>query len=230
MHKNISSIQYNFLNLPTKITYSSGKSASYVYNGAGEKLRTSYKASASATAVPTDYCGNMIYEIKSTGNSLQRFRFNGKEFDRTHGLDWYDYGARHMTPDVGRFTTIDPMAEKYYNISPYAYCANNPVKYVDLHGDSILKQSGEPLGKHIQGNLGQTLYPNSGLKRSTNGNIQININGRGNINAQSIGIVHEFGHVILHLRRLPSGHRQSGVDSFVYGRASMMSKRLGYDY
>ena len=167
---------------------------------------------------------------ESTGNSLQRFRFNGKEFDRTHGLDWYDYGARHMTPDVGRFTTIDPMAEKYYNISPYAYCANNPVKYVDLHGDSILKQSGEPLGKHIQGNLGQTLYPNSGLKRSTNGNIQININGRGNINAQSIGIVHEFGHVILHLRRLPSGHRQSGVDSFVYGRASMMSKRLGYDY
>ena len=265
---------------------------------------------------------------ESTGGSTQRFMYNSKEFDRTHGLDWYDYGARHMSPDVGRFTTIDPMAENYYSISPYAYCANNPVKYVDLHGDSIcidegaimaiyngleegthvsmkfnngvldpasisevakntedfflrdlyeiatdkqmvelhtdvvntyvlngqqikeqwtipyelndydlnfeiqslLKQSGEPLGKHIQGNLGQTLYPNSGLKRSTNGNIQININGRGNINAQSIGIAHEFGHVILHLRRLPSGHRQSGVDSFVYGRASMMSKRLGYDY
>ena len=74
---------------------------------------------------------------ESTGNSLQRFRFNGKEFDRTHGLDWYDYGARHMTPDVGRFTTIDPMAEKYYNISPYAYCANNPLNAIDLNGDTI---------------------------------------------------------------------------------------------
>lgn len=74
---------------------------------------------------------------ESTGNTGQRYKYNGKEFDRTHGLDWYDYGARHMTPDAGRFTTIDPMAEKYYNISPYAYCANNPINYIDINGDSI---------------------------------------------------------------------------------------------
>ena len=193
LNKNISSIQYNFLNLPANITYSSGKSAAYIYDANGQKLRTSYKASASATAVPTDYCGNMIYENgvlkqvlvdggymtvtgtpfyfyylkdhlgsnrvvvspagtahqinhyypfgglfgESTGNTGQRYKYNGKEFDRTHGLDWYDYDARHMSPDVGRFTTIDPMAEKYYNISPYAYCANNPVNYIDLRGDSL---------------------------------------------------------------------------------------------
>lgn len=192
LNKNISSISYNLLNLPSNITYSSGKSAAYIYDATGKKLRTSYKASASATAVPTDYCGNMIYENgvlkqilvdggymtvtgtpfyfyylqdhlgsnrvvvspagtatqvnhyypfgglfgESTGNTVQRFRYNGKEFDRTHGIDWYDYGARHMSPDVGRFTTIDPLAEKYYNISPYAYCANNPVKNIDVHGDS----------------------------------------------------------------------------------------------
>ena len=78
---------------------------------------------------------------ESTGNSLQRFRFNGKEFDRTHGLDWYDYGARHMTPDVGRFTTIDPKAEKDYATSPYAYCGNNPLIRVDKDGkiwDTVL--------------------------------------------------------------------------------------------
>jgi len=62
LNKNILSIQYNFLNLPANITYSSGKSAAYIYDANGQKLRTSYKASASATAVPTDYCGNMIYE------------------------------------------------------------------------------------------------------------------------------------------------------------------------
>ena len=74
---------------------------------------------------------------ESTSGSTQRFKFNGKEFDRTHGVDWYDYGARHMSPDAGRFTTIDPMAEKYYNTSPYAYCANNPINYIDINGDSI---------------------------------------------------------------------------------------------
>ena len=182
-----------YFDLPANITYSSGKSAAYIYDANGQKLRTSYKASASATAVPTDYCGNMIYENgvlkqvlvdggymtvtgtpfyfyylkdhlgsnrvvvspagtstqinhyypfgglfgESTGNTGQRYKYNGKEFDRTHGLDWYDYGARHMSPDVGRFTTIDPMAEKYYSISPYAYCANNPVNATDLKGDTI---------------------------------------------------------------------------------------------
>ena len=194
LNKNISSIGYNLLNLPTNISYSSGKSAAYVYDATGRKLRTSYKASASATAVPTDYCGNMIYENnvlkqilidggyitlsgtapyyhyylkdhlgnnrvvvspagtaeqinhyypfgglfgESTSGSTQRFKFNGKEFDRTHGVDWYDYGARHMSPDAGRFTTIDPMAEKYYNTSPYAYCANNPINAIDMKGDTI---------------------------------------------------------------------------------------------
>jgi hypothetical protein len=33
-----------------------------------------------------------------------------------------------------RFTTPDPLAEKYYSVSPYAYCSNNPVKYIDPDG------------------------------------------------------------------------------------------------
>jgi hypothetical protein len=49
----------------------------------------------------------------------------------------YDYSARHIDMGNPRFTTQDPLAEKYYSISPYAYCANNPVNNVDLRGDSI---------------------------------------------------------------------------------------------
>ena len=41
---------------------------------------------------------------ESTGGDTQRYKYNGKELDRMHGLDWYDYGARHM--DGMRFTTI----------------------------------------------------------------------------------------------------------------------------
>lgn len=54
-----------------------------------------------------------------------------------NGLDWYDYGARQMSPDIGRFTTMDPMAEKYYSVSPYAYCGNNPVNAIDPNGKVI---------------------------------------------------------------------------------------------
>ena len=51
-----------------------------------------------------------------------------------HGLDWYDYGARYYEPVLSRFTTMDPLAEKFYSISPYAYCAGNPVMFVDPDG------------------------------------------------------------------------------------------------
>ena len=97
---------------------------------------------------------------ESTSGSTQRFKFNGKEFDRTHGVDWYDYGARHMTPDAGRFTTIDPMAEKYYNISPYAYCANNPINAIDVHGDStaVLSISSQHIALLIQNGSGSWQY------------------------------------------------------------------------
>lgn len=63
----------------------------------------------------------------STGQGEQQFKYNGKEYDPMHGLDLYDYGARHYDATIGQFTTMDPLCEKYYHISPYAYCGGNPV-------------------------------------------------------------------------------------------------------
>ena len=69
---------------------------------------------------------------------MQPYKYNGKELDRTHGLDWYDYGARNYDATLCQFTTIDPMCEKYYHISPYAYCGNNPINAIDPTGcDSV---------------------------------------------------------------------------------------------
>lgn len=73
----------------------------------------------------------------STGWNAQRYKYNGKEFDRMHGLDWYDYGARNYDAVIGQFTTKDPLCEKYYHISPYAYCENNPLRFIDPDGRTI---------------------------------------------------------------------------------------------
>ena len=73
----------------------------------------------------------------NTNADVQPLKFLGKEWDHQHGLDLYDFGARLYDPAVGRWTTMDPLCEKYYSVSPYAYCAGNPINRVDLHGDSI---------------------------------------------------------------------------------------------
>ena len=66
--------------------------------------------------------------------TLQPYKYNGKEFDRMHGLNTYDYGARQYSPALPSWDRIDPLAEKYYNVSPYAYCGNNPVNRIDPNG------------------------------------------------------------------------------------------------
>ena len=72
----------------------------------------------------------------TTGN-VQPYKYNGKELDTRKGLNWYDYGARYYDPAVGRWHVKDPMAEKYYSISPYVYCINNPVKFIDSDGAKV---------------------------------------------------------------------------------------------
>jgi len=58
-----------------------------------------------------------------------------------NGYDTYDYGARGYYAAMGRFTSVDPMAEKYYSISPYAYCAGNPVNNIDPFGLDVWSTS-----------------------------------------------------------------------------------------
>ena len=69
---------------------------------------------------------------ESTNSDTQPYKYNGKELDRHSGLDWYDYGARWYNGIS--WMTPDPLAEKYYDVSPYVYCANNPMRYIDPTG------------------------------------------------------------------------------------------------
>ena len=72
--------------------------------------------------------------VFASTSSVQSYKYNGKEFDRKKGLDWYDYGVRMYDPTLGRWNAVDPMAEDNQNLTPYNYCSNNPIKFVDRDG------------------------------------------------------------------------------------------------
>ena len=190
LNKNITAIQYNCLNLPSRVMFANGDSISYLYDAAGRKLRTVHVLEGDS--VTTDYCGNVVYEngvpqilltevgyvsltdgkyhyylkdhqgnnrvvVAEHGNaeevndyyafgglmstssrqSVQPYKYNGKELDSKGGLDWYDYGARMYDAALGRFMKTDRFSEKYVSLSPYQYGANNPVNNIDVNGDSI---------------------------------------------------------------------------------------------
>ena len=203
LNKKICKIEYNLLNLPTKLNSADGSTISYSYDADGNKLRADYNLSlmnvingtssnaqaGNGVTTHRDYCGNFIYEdgalkmllfdggyvtfnssnspkyhfylkdhlgnyrvvADANGNieqvnhyypfgglmaestsGVQPYKYNGKELDRIHGLDSYDYGARWMSD--GRFCTQDPHAIDNPNMSPYIYCGNNPIAFLDRNG------------------------------------------------------------------------------------------------
>lgn len=89
----------------------------------------------------TDYYPFGMDIASFNGGVDNRYRYNGKELqtDDIGGkkLDWYDYGARFYDPALGRWHSVDPMAEDYYDLSPYSYCAGNPIACRDENGEWI---------------------------------------------------------------------------------------------
>jgi RHS repeat-associated protein len=94
-----------------------------------------------------------IEERNNTWNTP--FLFNAKELDEETGL--YYYGARYYDPRTSVFLGVDPLAEKYPGVNAYAYCHNNPMRYIDPTGmivedpDEIYTKQKEQITNNLSG-------------------------------------------------------------------------------
>ncbi len=108
----------------------------------------------------TDHDGNPVqhlqylpygepYVDQRTIGYSERFRFTGKERDEETGYGYF--GARYMDHELmTMWLSVDPMADKYPNISPYNYCAWNPVKLVDPDGKELTDFYDMSTGEHLK--------------------------------------------------------------------------------
>ena len=101
---------------------------------------------------------------------VNRYKFGGKETLEPVNLDMLDFGARFYDPRIARWNTQDPLAEKYFSLSPYNYCAGNPVTVTDPDGRALLSlqnrspiydRQGKFLGTDDEGLQGEAIVMDS---------------------------------------------------------------------
>lgn len=134
-------------------------------------------------------------DVHNNPHYLSRYKYNGKEKDPESGLHYY--GARYYDSDISQWLSIDPMADKYPSLSPYNYCADNPVILVDPDGREItnfLDEKGNLISTQKDGsNAVFKLHLTAGTLKGSGGNAYFEFShydeSLGGINSIDIGTV-----------------------------------------
>ena len=114
----------------------------------GDDIRLYHTDHLGSTALVTDIDGDVTQHVayipygevfveQRNGSWNTPYFFNAKELDEETGL--YYYGARYLDPTNVTWLSVDPLWEKYVGMSPYGYCAGNPVRLVDVDGRDWIK-------------------------------------------------------------------------------------------
>jgi len=126
-------------------------------------------------------------------NELQPYKFGGKEYDEMFGLNWYDFGARYYNGMTPMFMTMDPLAEKYPQQSPYVYCLNNPVNFIDQDGRQPIPIPMPVLPPPIPGTQRTTISPSdvrnaiNSLRQAVRTTFEVASNFRLSVGSASVG-------------------------------------------
>ena len=146
---------FNMLKFLTGICTSRGNTLGYRYaspNG-DEGRNNQHLGTHLVSAVSTPRCGNDVHivftamppqcdvattTLHSPFSILHSSHtFSAKEHDAETGLSYF--GARYYSSDLSIWLSVDPMSAKYPSLSPYVYCADNPIKLVDPNGEETLE-------------------------------------------------------------------------------------------
>ena len=132
--------------------------------------------SVGATPKAIGFCGgnSLFVEQRSTANYYTPYKFSGKEKDEETSYSYF--GARYYMSDVSVWLSVDPMKDKYPNMSPYMYCAGNPVKFVDPNGEEpilfgVLQKLGQVKGGRDNPHEAKTIGEYSVVPFYNNGNL-----------------------------------------------------------
>ena len=126
LNRNITSIQYNCLNLPSKVTFGNGNTITYLYAADGTKLRTVHKAGSTTTT--TDYCGNVVYE-----NGMQKLLLTEEGYVTLADSKYHYYLKDHQGNNrvvINQSGTVEE-TNHYYPFGGVFAATNNvqPYKY-----------------------------------------------------------------------------------------------------
>ena len=123
------------------------KRATHTRRCSSTTTQTIWVAVVTSPTLTARWCSilSMCLSVKSllrnaTTFGITPYLFNAKEFDEETGM--YYYGARYYESRLSLWMSVDPLQEKYPNISTYCYAANNPIKFIDSDGRKLLFASG----------------------------------------------------------------------------------------
>ncbi|PZX49224.1 RHS repeat-associated protein, partial [Algoriphagus ratkowskyi] len=111
------------------------------------------------------------------GIKVNPYLYNGKEFFTENDINVYDYGARMYDPTIGRWSVVDPHAERYSSLSGYSAFANNPINVIDPDGRDIIPVHGTWSNILTWGNLGGITKASNNLFKDNNPGVSYSWSG-----------------------------------------------------